>query len=189
MREARRRRDRGDRRHRYLRADACPLPTAWRSPMCTRRRRAIRTSRRSIATHWRAVARSDHRGRTAGRSCLQLRHLRPAPEFRNSRERRDRASTLPHAGGARCKRANGSPITSPAKRTAGIAPAAEERFRCHGAIRAAGPGDRAAARGPGARDRNRPARRRPTLKICCAAARTSCAACCRAATSAAAALP
>ena len=40
-------------------------------------------------------------------------------------------------------------------------------------------------RGPGARVRNRPGRRRPISKRSCAAARTSCAACCRAATSAA----
>ena len=82
------------------------LPTAWRSPMCMRGRTATRTFRRSIATHWREVARSEHPAGPQDDAAFSLRHLcaglNPANE--SAKGAVHRSATLAASRGVRCKR-------------------------------------------------------------------------------------
>ena len=125
-------------------------------------------------------------GRTAGRGRRSATSPTPGLELPNRRESRVRPARCPMP--AACVVRRGRLPYNPHQQTDRRRCAGRRgEISCHGAIRAAGPGDRAAARALGAPGRNRPGRRRPTSRICCGAARTSSGACCRAATWAAAA--
>ena len=179
---ARRGRDRGHRRRRNLRPDACRLPTGSSSPGARCAAGDAYFPAIDPARLARDRARASMR-RAEATKRFRLRHL--------CVERRWRPNAETFSPAARCaaRRARvvrrALPYNPPANGRR-HAPARQERFDAveQSGRRPLGFGGR---RGPGARVRSRPGRRRPTSKNSCAAARTGCAACCRAAISAAAA--
>ncbi len=123
---------------------------------------------------WREAASGSSPGGSGRRCRIRFREL--------SQGKRARPCTLTEpprrqaAARQRVERGRGVPYNPRRGTRPGVSiRRAGEDLRCHGAIKAAAPGAAVAAgpRGRGARDRNRPVRRRPTSKICCAAARTS----------------
>ena len=127
-------------------------------------------------------------GRTAGRGRFQLRHLRTGLNFRTNGK--DRVRPARCAAPAACVVRRGRlPYNLTSKTDCRRRRRPPRRDFMPWSNQGGGPwGSGGGRRGLGAPGRNRPDRRRPTSRSCCAAARTSCGACCPAATWAAAAL-